>query len=70
MKIKVSRLFLLLAGTVPTLMISGHAGAVSSLNPSLNEVKPSVNFASNTAEKLNLIAKKKDVLIIKFKQRS
>lgn len=70
MKVKPSRLFLLIATAVPSVMFASHAGAVLSPHPSVNEVKSSVNFAANTAQKLNLIAKKKDVLIIKFKQRS
>ncbi len=53
MKLKPSHLFLLLASTIPTVLIPGHAGAVSSPNSSFHEVKSSVNFASNTAEKLN-----------------
>jgi hypothetical protein len=65
MKFQMSRLLLLLAGTVPTLLISGSVGAVSSPNSSLNEVKSSVNFAANTADKLNLLVPQFENLMAK-----
>jgi hypothetical protein len=64
-KFQQSRLFLLLSATIPTLLISGHAGAVSSTNPSFNEVKSSVNLAPNTAEKLNLLIPNSENLLAK-----
>jgi hypothetical protein len=45
-----AQLFLLLAGTVPTLIIASHAGATQANKISL----PEVNFAGNTAEKLQM----------------
>ncbi|WP_019502068.1 hypothetical protein [Pseudanabaena sp. PCC 6802] len=64
MKPKLSHLFLLLASAVPTVLIPGHAGAVPSASPSFHEVKSSVNFASNTVEKLNLLVRE-DLLVAK-----
>jgi hypothetical protein len=55
MNFKVSRLFLLLTIALPALFISSRAGAVESFEPKVINDNNSVNFSTNTVERLNLL---------------